>query len=131
MGWLHLLRDEYGERVEDVFTDTHFAQHAQENGYGLFKITRVMSESLEAQASAAVINSLHMINSDGAFPKRTRVKGNVLWYSSLQAVTNGCTCKYAYAGTSTPTQATGVVPPWNRNRHYVSKNGSVHVLEGL
>ena len=85
-------------KVIDVLADTGLEEHARENDYGIFVIRNVLSSTERGQWEAG-LNTMFDAVQTSLGPNSTKVKskGNVRHhYNTVQANTNGCTCKYHY-----------------------------------
>ena len=99
--WETILRQRYGEQMQDVLAGTAFAPFAKECGFGLYVIRGAYGTE---QSHAAHMELQTMLKGLEATERRqaraisvgSKATGH---YKSVQAVTGFCTCLYKYPGT--------------------------------
>ena len=100
---LQNVKLQFGERrVIDVLADTGLEGHARDKDYGIFVIRNVLSPNERGQWEAGLNTMFNDVQASlGPNSIKVKSRGNAKHhYNTVQANTNGCTCKYHYEGVS-------------------------------
>jgi hypothetical protein len=98
--WISLLRKKYGScRIEDVFQGTQMQDKAKALGFGLYVVRNFITEEKAHKLMEGLTAEIKRISFQAGC-RSVQIKGNKLWYESLQVLLGNCICTYMYAGTA-------------------------------
>ena len=99
LSWVELLRNIYGDRVEDCFADTAMHEHAQKLGAGLWLVRFAVEADMLKTCNAQLHDCFEDIIKEKG-PRAIALQGKKRWYDTIQCVAGICICKYVYEGTA-------------------------------
>ena len=98
--WISLLRQKYGScQIQDVFQGTQMQDKAKELGCGLYVVRNFITEEKAHELMEGLTAEIKRISFQAGC-RSVQIKGNKLWYESLQVLLGNCICTYMYAGTA-------------------------------
>ena len=98
--WISLLRQKYdADKIQDVFQGTQMQDKAKELGCGLYVVRNFVTEEKAHELMEELTAEMKRISSQEGC-RSVQIRGNRLWYESLQILLGNCICTYEYAGTA-------------------------------